>query len=369
MTTSRFQIPERWLPAYRHYQQSLERQYAVTGAWILLFTMLVYQFSHEFRGVRPPEPWSVEQLIRIPVYLSIAATLLWYYTGRPTYSAKALLRTMSLSLMAMILTLFFVYFDTKRVSLHQISDGLTISVFGVSLMATRGIRDWALQFLLPIMLFLAAAWSLGLPLMDLGPYLFAPSVMLVAGLSVSEALRRMGLQQFLANRKLEELATTDQLTGLLNRRAMGDLLEKELSRASRNKESFALILGDLDLFKKVNDTWGHDIGDEVLVETARRFGTQMRAQDALCRWGGEELLIMLPETGVDGALKAAEKLRRVMADTPIATSAHAIPQTISLGVACCHDGEDIDRVIHRADEGLYLAKEQGRNRVATLEEG
>ncbi len=149
---------------------------------------------------------------------------------------------------------------------------------------------------------------------------------------------------------------------------MGDILEKELSRASRNNGTFTLILGDLDLFKKVNDTWGHDIGDEVLVETARRLGTQMRAQDALCRWGGEELLIMLPETGIEGALKAAEKLRRVMADTPIATSVHAIPQTISLGVACWHDGEDIDRAIHRADEGLYLAKEQGRNRVATLEQ-
>jgi len=222
LTNSRFQIPERWLPAYRHYQQSLERQYAITGAWILLFTMLVYQFSHEFRGVQPPQAWSVEQLIRIPVYLSVATTLLWYYTGRPAYTAKALLRAMSLSLMAMILTLFFVYFDTKRISLHQISDGLTISVFGVSLMATRGIRDWALQFLLPIVLFVIAAWFLRIPLLDLGPYLFAPSVMLVAGLSVSEALRRMGLQQFLANRKLEELATTDQLTGLLNRRAMGD---------------------------------------------------------------------------------------------------------------------------------------------------
>ena len=189
MTNSRFQIPERWLPAYRHYQQSLERQYAITGAWILLFTMLVYQFSHEFRGVQPPQAWSVEQLIRIPVYLSVATTLLWYYTGRPAYTAKALLRAMSLSLMAMILTLFFVYFDTKRVSLHQISDGLTISVFGVSLMATRGIRDWALQFLLPILLFVIAAWFLRMPLLDLGPYLFAPSVMLVCLLYTSPSPR------------------------------------------------------------------------------------------------------------------------------------------------------------------------------------
>lgn len=361
-------IPERWLPAYRQYQHALERQYAIIGAWILLFAMLMYQFSHEFRNVRPPEPWSVEQLIRIPVYLSIATTLLWYYTGKPDYTAKSLLRVMALSLMAMLLTLFFVYFETKRVSLHQVSDGLTISVFGVSLMATRGLRDWALQFLLPILLFVTAAWFLRMPLMDLGPYLFAPLVMMMAGLTVSEALRRMSMQQFIANRKLEELATTDQLTGLLNRRAMGDILDRELSRASRNGQPFALVLGDLDLFKRVNDTWGHDIGDEVLVETARRLGSQMRTQDALCRWGGEELLILLPETDLDGAMKAAEKLRNVIGESPVGTSAHNIPQTISLGVACWHAGEDVDQVIQRADKGLYRAKEEGRNRVATLEE-
>lgn len=361
-------IPERWRPAYRDYQQALERQYAITGAWILLFTMLVYQFSHEFRNVQPPELWSVEQLIRIPVYLSIAATLLWYYSGKPGYSPKPFLRAMSLSLMAMLFTLFFVYFESKRMSLHQITDGLTITAFGVSLMATRGLRDWSLQFLLPIVLFIIAAYLLRMPLAGLGPYLFAPAVMMMAGLAVSEALRRMGVQQFLATQRMEELATTDQLTGLLNRRAMHDIMERELSRASRNNHTFALILGDLDLFKRVNDTYGHDIGDEVLRETARRLGSQMRAQDALCRWGGEELLILLPETDMTGAMQAAEKLRCVIADTPMAVGSHQIPQTISLGVACWHREDELDRVIRRADEGLYLAKDNGRNRVATIEE-
>src|SRR5690606_34947592 len=126
---------------------------------------------------------------------------------------------------------------------------LTISAFGVSLMATRGLRDWAVQFLLPILLFIVTAQLLQMPLMNLGPYLFAPVVMMIAGLAVSEALRRMGVQQFLATQQMEELATADQLTGLINRRAMHDIMERELSRASRNNHTFALILGDLDLFK------------------------------------------------------------------------------------------------------------------------
>ncbi len=357
-------IPSEWHPAYRDFQRQRERLFAVFGAWLLLAIMVAYQFSHELREVRTPEPWSLEHLLRLPVYVSIGLTLLSHYTGVPGWHPKVFLRMMSTSLMLMILGLFLIYFQNKPEDVPQVSEGLMISFFGVTMMATRGLRDWLVQFLLPLVLFVVATLLLQVSPASLIPHLFGPTAMLAVGLVTSETLRRLGNHQFLNEQRVKQLATTDQLTGLLNRHAFLPLIHHEMDRARRSSDKpFCVIMGDLDKFKRVNDTHGHDVGDLVLRETAVRVSASLRQQDILCRWGGEELLILLPETGRTGGLEVARKIREAMADQPMQLDGVRVRQTISLGLACFDGERSPEQLIARADKALYSAKAAGRNRV------
>lgn len=357
-------IPPEWQPFYRVFQRQRERLFAIFGAWLLLAIMVAYQFSHELRGVRPPEPWSLEYLLRLPVYASIAVTLLSHYTGVPGWHPKVFLRMMSTSLMLMMLGLFLVFFIAKPAGVNQVSEGLMISFFGVTMMATRGLRDWLLQFVLPLALFVLAVILLRIDPAGLVPHLFGPTAMLAVGLLTSETLRRLGNHQFLNEQRVKQLATTDQLTGLLNRHAFLPLIRHEMDRARRSGDRpFCLIMGDLDRFKRVNDTYGHEMGDRVLRETAVRLSACLRQQDGLCRWGGEELLMLLPETGPAGGLEVARKIRAAMADDPMQLDGTRIRQTISLGIACFDGERSPEQLIARADSALYSAKAAGRNRV------
>lgn len=357
-------IPSEWHPAYRDFQRQRERLFAVFGAWLLLAIMVAYQFSHELREVRPPEPWSLEHLLRLPVYVSIGLTLLSHYTAVPGWHPKVFLRMMSTSLMLMMLGLFLIYFQNKPDDVPQVSEGLMISFFGVTMMATRGLRDWLVQFLLPLVLFLVATMLLQVSPVSLIPHLFGPTAMLAVGLATSETLRRLGNHQFLNEQRVKQLATTDQLTGLLNRHAFVPLIRHEMDRARRSSERpFCVIMGDLDNFKRVNDTHGHEVGDLVLRETAVRVSASLRQQDVLSRWGGEELLVLLPETGPTGGLEVARKIRAAMADHPMQVNGTRIRQTISLGVACFDGERSPEQLIARADNALYGAKAAGRNRV------
>lgn len=163
--------------------------------------------------------------------------------------------------------------------------------------------------------------------------------------------------------KLELLATRDFLTGLSNRRDFLNRAGQEEKRFKRTHRSFALILLDVDHFKKVNDTYGHACGDKVLAHVSRGLENALRAQDILARWGGEEFICLLPETGADGAQCAAEKIR-----SDIESLGHDDIDgdgsiTVTLGV-CMYDGScDIEACIRRADEALYRGKNQGRNQV------
>ncbi|MDX1553925.1 MAG: GGDEF domain-containing protein [Marinobacter sp.] len=356
-------IPEKWHSAYDEHLQALEGKVAVVAAWLLLVTVFIYQFSHPLRNIHSSEFLGLEFLFRSPVILVSIVTLFVHYSGRLRWPSRYFLRAMGLAVMAMILSLLLLYLKTGTSGLYQISNGLVISFFGVSVLAVRGLKEWMLLFLLPLVVFSGTAVYLDIPLTGILPLFFDPLMMMVIGMIVMEALRRVLTSEFEARQTLGEMAATDQLTGLLNRRAIWPLLNHELQHAQRAGTPFSLILGDLDLFKKVNDTYGHDAGDVVLQETARRLEGALRRQDALCRWGGEELLVLLPDTDSDGAMEVAEKLRASMADSPITAGAHRIHQTISLGVASFQNGDAIDAVVSRADEALYQAKHKGRNRA------
>jgi two-component system cell cycle response regulator len=162
--------------------------------------------------------------------------------------------------------------------------------------------------------------------------------------------------------QFEALAHEDPLTGMPNKRAFHERLDTELRRAAREYYPVAVVAMDLDRFKQINDTHGHKTGDEVLVAAVHAMGTHMRAEDQLGRLGGEEFLVLLPDTDGEAATHMAERVRAEVASAP-----SPVPVTVSIGLATWA-GETADEFLQRADEALYAAKDAGRDRVmaATL---
>ncbi len=167
-----------------------------------------------------------------------------------------------------------------------------------------------------------------------------------------------------------EMSITDQLTGLHNRRFMKARLDDALARAARGIEPASVMIADVDFFKPVNDTYGHDAGDRVLQELAVRLKANMRAIDVVCRYGGEEFVVVMPGSDDIAALQAAERLRIAVAAEPFALGQNqrSIDITISAGVAQIRAGEDNEAALKRADHALYRAKQDGRNRVVMDEQ-
>jgi two-component system, cell cycle response regulator len=162
-----------------------------------------------------------------------------------------------------------------------------------------------------------------------------------------------------------EMAITDQLTGLHNRRYMSRHLDTLMKNASAAKPISFLIM-DIDYFKAVNDTYGHDVGDEVLRDFASRIAANVRGIDLACRYGGEEFVVVMPDTDAGYAYTVAERLRQSFELTPfpISRAPHKINVTASIGIASSNgNGDDPDKLLHRADQALYRAKREGRNRV------
>ncbi len=166
------------------------------------------------------------------------------------------------------------------------------------------------------------------------------------------------------NRELERRASHDALTGLWNRNRFEIALDQELDRIARYGSTCALIMLDIDHFKQINDTFGHDVGDRVLTQLGEILGAEIRGPDRVARWGGEEFMILLPETGLTAAAWAAERLRR-----HVAVSGFEGPEriTISLGVTVCNGQEERSDLLKRLDDALYRAKQHGRNRVESAD--
>lgn len=164
----------------------------------------------------------------------------------------------------------------------------------------------------------------------------------------------------------QRLATTDALTGLLNRRAFGEMMDREISRSDRQALPMSLMLLDLDHFKNINDTRGHAGGDAVLAAVGKLLRKQARVHDIVARWGGEEFVISLPGERETGALTAAERIRGAIEKLVVLdSSGEAIPLTASIGVVERLHGEDLHTLVDRADRAMYSAKVGGRNRVCT----
>jgi len=186
-------------------------------------------------------------------------------------------------------------------------------------------------------------------------------IMSIFAKQVGVSLERARLFQ-----EVQSLAHTDPLTGLQNRRSLFELGRIEFSRAHRMKRPFCCMMLDLDHFKKVNDDFGHPVGDQVLQEFANRCRNSVREVDLIGRYGGEELIIILPETDLQTAVQVAERLRISVAETPMNLSDQEIGVTVSIGVAQQDENTlQLETLIARADQAMYIAKHKGRNRVAT----
>lgn len=176
----------------------------------------------------------------------------------------------------------------------------------------------------------------------------------------NELLSAQKIQLEEAATELEKISVTDQLTGLYNRKYLDEAIEAELERSSRYATTFSVIMVDIDFFKAINDTHGHLAGDKVLTTLAARLQDNIRDIDKLGRWGGEEFLIICPETDLSGASQLAEKLRTGI---EVAECPNVGKRTASFGVASFISGEAYDELMGRADSALYQAKQGGRNRV------
>ena len=167
-----------------------------------------------------------------------------------------------------------------------------------------------------------------------------------------------------AMRTLSEISNRDGLTGIYNRRYLESRLSSEFDRARRYGGTFSMILFDLDFFKKVNDTYGHLAGDRVLIEVAARMQEKLRSSDVLGRYGGEEFILILPETPLQGASLFADRLRKIIGAEPVIFDNISIPVTVSMGVTEHHaDMQAYTSMTHQSDLALYASKAAGRNRV------
>ncbi len=190
----------------------------------------------------------------------------------------------------------------------------------------------------------------------------------ILGLQLNKFLRRYrsrNLQLKEAMNKIEELAITDELTKLYNRRQIIKIINDQMALASRGISSFSICFADLDHFKAINDTHGHSVGDQVLVKTSKLLDLSVREVDRVARFGGEEFLLVLVNSDADRSHLVAERLRRRIEQEDFRDIADGLKVTISVGVTQYRHEETIDDILKRADEALYRAKREGRNRTVS----
>ncbi len=167
-----------------------------------------------------------------------------------------------------------------------------------------------------------------------------------------------------AEQRLKILATVDALTELHNRRHFESVAEQHMARRRRSGISSAIVIGDIDFFKKINDTFGHEAGDLVLLAVSRLLKNGLREVDSLARWGGEEFVLLIHETALADAMAVTERIRRTVEDSSVSHPAGEIRCTLSFGVTQLRPDDTLGDAIARADRALYRSKEQGRNRVS-----
>ena len=296
----------------------------------------LYAGSQRFHGVAP------DTLRWLGIVGAVVLATAWFTWGDPDYAAR--LRLM-VALMAVVFSLHAAFIIRR--GLGSFSRGLVATVL-VCIAAVQVAR-----------LASTFVWPPGNTILDAS----ALHAFFIATFSVSVLLFSVGAVLMAGDRlraELEQLATRDSLTNTLTRRYMDEAFAAELERSRRSGQPLAFLMMDLDHFKAVNDTHGHQVGDRVLVEFAAKVQRQLRKSDLLGRFGGEEFALVLPNTSREAALQVAERIRAACVP-----QAGEVGCTVSIGLTLGHPENDtLDKLLARADAALYQAKNTGRNRVA-----
>jgi diguanylate cyclase (GGDEF)-like protein len=231
-----------------------------------------------------------------------------------------------------------------------IAAGLTVVLTGAMIIATIGTDP-------------KATVSVGFVMTDGLTISFVISVLLTGALSYRSALMMRELN--LARSELRRISRTDQLTGLLNRRGFEETALSILAKARSAKMPVSALMCDIDRFKAINDQFGHEFGDKVLIEIAQVFRTFTEGNDILvARHGGEEFAVLIMGATVEQAMKSADELRRACAATQVSFGKHSTYVTISVGLTISKSAADLSQIMRTADRALYAAKHRGRDRVA-----
>ena len=313
-----------------------------------------------------------QTFVALAAYLCFMASRA--YMGRPHlwhgYAVSAIAAVVALSM----------YFTVVQPHLG-IRFALMGSVSGLYFLLTArtlacgGFRNWPARYLFAFVAGLHGFFILLRPLLfrlagpDLGTgdgmvALLSQFVVLESNVSlVMMAFGTLMLVNEYITRELRHLAEVDPLTHVFNRRAFLTLLDKAISNAHRTQSGLSVLVMDLDHFKKINDTWGHRGGDDVLRHFVRLARACLRNEDVMGRLGGEEFAIFLPNAGHYGSLAVAERLRALVVSQPVVTERGPIGLTVSIGATQYRPGDSSDALLQRADEAMYQAKAHGRNRV------
>jgi diguanylate cyclase (GGDEF)-like protein len=194
-------------------------------------------------------------------------------------------------------------------------------------------------------------------------YTRAISQRLLEGIRLQHANGLLAAQLRTALRKVERDAATDALTGHWNRRALDEILKLQVERHVTGDRPLSILMLDIDFFKNINDEFGHLVGDDVLRAFAQKLSEFLRADDSCARFGGEEFVVVLPETSLSTAMEVAERIRKGVAQCPLLDKPR-VQATVSIGVAAMERGQSIGELFANADAAVYLAKNEGRNRVS-----
>jgi diguanylate cyclase (GGDEF)-like protein len=305
--------------------------------------MLIYAGLLDFFGRRPnPRPLAAGLAV-------IVCLLTWSTFVYPHYEVQVLTVTAANAVLL---------FACAQVVFKEKQRGLAALFTGTAFLATAMIS--ALRFMVTLTYQDASAH-----LLDTSPL----QKLYLASFAFSVFILTVGLMTMANDRlrtTLEHIAAHDALTGAFSRGTFLDLLAKELVRSQRHRRPVALLMLDLDHFKAINDRYGHPIGDRVIVDFVNRTGALLRQHDFLGRYGGEEFMVLLPETTLDAACAVA---RRICANTALPSTADLPTYTVSIGVALARDGNMLrETLLEIADKELYRAKENGRNRVEPAEQ-
>ncbi|HSB97631.1 MAG TPA: diguanylate cyclase, partial [Spongiibacteraceae bacterium] len=250
---------------------------------------------------------------------------------------------------------------------------LVFGIFSLSARLARLVSIYTVALIGAVMLYKSIADPLLYPARVEGVYFvfmatILPTIALLAGqlTQMRDRLKAQKKALEFALAHIESMATRDELTGLFNRRYLLEAIEAQVRRQKRSGQRFSLVLIDLDHFKRFNDDFGHAIGDQVLRLFALQALAALRDTDIIGRWGGEEFLLLLPETPPGSSTHGVTRLREQLANLPVSDAAPELRIQFSAGVIEVHAGEPIEQAIERADRALYAAKSAGRNCTIVL---